>query len=290
MDALTAAVVTMTSTSDKANNLKTAERLVRQAAAQGADWVVLPEMLTYHGPYKTLYDMAENPRGDAWQLFSSLARELRVVIFAGSWPERPSIQHNIEDNIDDKEAPGQKKVYNTAHVFDRSGTEIASYRKVHLFNLKAPDGTPIYCESDGYLSGADPVTLNIDGFKVAMAICYDLRFHEFFAALARQGGFDAVILPSAFTRNTGKDHWEVLLRARAVEHQAYVIAANQTGEHSPGKISYGHSMIVDPWGIKICDTGEQVGYAMAPVTQNLLAHYRSQLPALTDRRPEVYRP
>lgn len=281
MNSLNVAVVSMTSTCDRPQNLKTAEAMVRRAGAMGADWIVLPEMLTYHGPYATLFDMAERRRGEAWQLFARLAQELGVVLFAGSWPEQPET-----GDPDASDAP--RKVYNVAHVFDRSGEEIACYRKVHLFNLKSADGKPVYCESDGYLSGSTPVAVDVDGFKVGMAICYDLRFHEFFATLARQAAIDAFILPSAFTRNTGKDHWEVLIRARAIEHQAYMIAANQTGEHSPGKTSYGHSMIADPWGTKICDTGEAEGIAMGTISRDLINMYRGQLPALADRKPGVY--
>ncbi len=273
---ISVAVTSMTTTRDRASNLEQAEKLVRDAAKQGANWVVLPEMYVYQGSYDTLYENAEPWHGPAWQWMSALAKELGIVLFGGSIAERPN-QGNSE-----------RKVYNVAYAFDRNGKEIACYRKVHLFNLKTPDGKPLYCESDGYLSGDEPIVLEVDGFKVAMAICYDLRFHEFFATLARKSKFDAIVMPSAFTQRTGMDHWEVLIRARAIEHQAYFIAANQTGEHTPGKNSYGHSMIVDPWGHKICDTGDQIGIATAPLSHAVLARYRAQLPAISDRRPEVY--
>lgn len=273
---ISVAVTSMTTTRDRASNLEQAEKLVRDAAKQGANWVVLPEMYVYQGSYDTLYENAEPWHGPAWQWMSALAKELGIVLFGGSIAERPN-QGNSE-----------RKVYNVAYAFDRNGKEIACYRKVHLFNLKTPDGKPLYCESDGYLSGDEPIVLEVDGFKVAMAICYDLRFHEFFATLARKSKFDAIVMPSAFTQRTGMDHWEVLIRARAIEHQAYFIAANQTGEHAPGKNSYGHSMIVDPWGHKICDTGDQIGIATAPLSHAVLARYRAQLPAISDRRPEVY--
>ena len=273
---ISVAVTSMTTTRDRASNLEQAEKLVRDAAKQGANWVVLPEMYVYQGSYDTLYENAEPWHGPAWQWMSALAKELGIVLFGGSIAERPN-QGNSE-----------RKVYNVAYAFDRNGKEIACYRKVHLFNLKTPDGKPLYCESDGYLSGDEPIVLEVDGFKVAMAICYDLRFHEFFATLARKSKFDAIVMPSAFTQRTGMDHWEVLIRARAIEHQAYFIAANQTGEHAPGKNSYGHSMIVDPWGHKICDTGDQIGIASAPLSHAVLARYRAQLPAISDRRPEVY--
>ncbi|MEY4630607.1 MAG: hypothetical protein RIQ81_727 [Pseudomonadota bacterium] len=274
---VTVAVTSMTTTTDRAGNLRQAESLVRTAAKSGADWVVLPEMFVYQGPYDTLYDHAEPWHGDAWKMLSGLARELKVVLFAGSIAERP-----------ESAPPGNRKVYNVTYVFDRDGRELACYRKVHLFNLKTPDGKPLYCESDGYLAGKDPVVFEVDGFKVGLAICYDLRFHEFFATLASKGKIDAFVLPSAFTQRTGMDHWEVLIRARAIEHQAWFIAANQTGEHAPGKNSYGHSMVVDPWGHKLCDTGDRAGIALTQISHEVLARCRGQLPALGDRRPEVY--
>ena len=281
---ISVAVTSMTTTRDRGANLLHAENLVRGAARSGAGWVILPEMFVYQGPYDTLYENAEPWQGPAWQWMSGLAKELGIVLFGGSIAERPEKAETIRTG----NHQGKNKVYNEAYVFGRDGKEIACYRKVHLFNLKTPDGKPLYCESDGYLSGDEAVVLEVDGYKVAMAICYDLRFHEFFAMLSRKAKFDAVVMPSAFTQRTGMDHWEVLIRARAIEHQAYFIASNQTGEHGPGKNSYGHSMIVDPWGHKICDTGDLTGFALAPVSQEVLARYRAQLPAISDRRPEVY--
>jgi predicted amidohydrolase len=272
---ITVAVVSMTTTNDRANNIKQAESLVHEAANAGAGWIVLPEMFVYQGPYDTLYDRAEESRGDAWKKFSGLARDLGVVIFAGSFAEKPEI-------------PGLRKVYNVAYVFGRDGKELVRYRKIHLFNLKSPDGKPIYCESDGYLSGDNIVSFQVDGMTIGMAICYDLRFHELFAAMTKNRPVDAFVLPSAFTQRTGMDHWEVLIRARAIEHQAYFIASNQTGEHSPGKVSYGHSMIVDPWGHKLCDTGDRPGLAFSNITREVVDRCRNLLPALADRRPDLY--
>jgi predicted amidohydrolase len=276
-ESVVVAVTSMTTTSDRSANLRQAESLVRKAANAGADWIVLPEMFAWQGPYDVLFDQAEPWHGAVWEFLSGLAKELGVVLFGGSIAERPQTVHKNE-----------RKVYNVAYTFDRTGKEIGCYRKVHLFNLKSPDGKPLYCESDGYLAGDEAVIIDVDGFKVAMAICYDLRFHEFFAAVAQKSKFDAIVLPSAFTQRTGMDHWEVLVRARAIEHQAYFIAANQTGEHSPGKISYGHSMIVDPWGHKNCDTGDRIGMATATISHEVIRRYRAQLPALADRRQDVY--
>src|SRR5690606_30076189 len=140
-------------------------------------------------------------------------------------------------------ALGQRKVFNTAYVFDRQGREIAKYRKTHLFNLAAQGDAISYCEADGFIPGDELCTFTVDGWRVGMSVCYDLRFPEFFQQLAKAGPCDLLAVPSAFTKATGEAHWELLLRARAVEWQAYVYAANQVGEHSPGRRSFGHSLI-----------------------------------------------
>lgn len=275
------AAVTMTSTSDKTRNIATAVRLIRAAAEQGADWVQIPEMFAFHGPYDKVHDMAETESGPLGQELSALARELGVVLIAGTCGERPA--------HDDLNEDGHRRVYNTCYVYGRDGKLLSKYRKTHLFNLKGEDGRPGYCESAGYIPGDEPVTVQIDGWRVAHSVCYDLRFAAFYDLLAAKGGDpDVILVPSAFTKGTGAAHWELLLRARAVERQAYVYAANQVGEHSPGKESYGHSMIVDPWGEVLANTGAREGIALARLSRERLAEVRSRLPALANRRPSLY--
>ena len=285
LDEVLVATVSMTTISDKAANVATAKSLIRKAASSGAQWIVLPEIWAFHGPYDKLWDMAEEESGPLNTELADLARELNIVLFAGSVGERPGRM----SESDLRSPQGHKRIFNTSYVFARSGEIVAKYRKTHLFNLHDAGGRALYCESEGFLAGDDaPKAFEIDGWRVGLAICYDLRFPQLFTRLTSDRPLDMFVIPSAFTMATGMYHWELLLRARAVENQAWVVAANQTGVHAPGKISFGHSMIVDPWGHKIADTGNKPGIALGPVSKKTLADYRAQLPALTNRRPELY--
>jgi predicted amidohydrolase len=281
------AAVCMTTTSDKARNIATAESLVRSAAASGSEWIMLPEIFSWHGPYTDIFQNAETEDGPLNQKLAALARELKIVLFAGTVGERPGPKDQQRSDL--VNSKGEKKVFNTSYVFGRDGSLVGKYRKTHLFNLIADDGTPTHCESDGFLAGDSAQSINVDGMKVGLSICYDLRFPEFYCQLAAGGPVDVIAIPSAFTLATGMYHWELLLRARAVEWQAYVIAANQTGVHSPGKASFGHAMVIDPWGHKLADTGNHPGIARAAISREKISLYRAQLPALANRRPEVYR-
>lgn len=285
-DRLLLASICMTSTDDKEKNIEEAVSWVRHAAEKGADWILLPEVFAYHGPYDAIYERGEPEDGPLVKKLSDLAKELGVVLFAGSFGERPSATEMSPDQLAGR--LGHKRVYNTSFVFGRDGKRLAKYRKTHLFNLLDDRGQPLYCESDGFLTGESPVTLEIDGFNVGVAICYDLRFPSFFERLARDKALDVIVLPSAFTLMTGMDHWELLIRARAVEQQAYVFASNQVGEHGRGRSSYGHSMIVDPWGYVLANTGGHKGIAFAEISRDRIQAIRAKLPALKNRRPEIY--
>jgi predicted amidohydrolase len=275
-DSLRVAILSTTATGDKAKNISSAMEAARSAASDGAQWVVLPEMFAFHGPYSELWQNAEFADGPLNERLSEFAREHRLVLFAGSVAERP-------------EGSTGGKVYNTQFVFGRQGELLAKYRKTHLFNLKDSAGQSLYCESDGYLAGSNLVSLRLDGWHVGLATCYDLRFPGVFERLAKDGPLDCLVIPAAFTFQTGAYHWELLLRARAVEQLCYVVAPNQVGVHSPGKQSFGHGMIVDPWGTTIADTGHLPGVASATMQKTRLAACRGQLPALENRRPELYR-
>lgn len=281
MTELNLAAVCMNSQNNKSRNIETAVRLVRDAAKAGADWVLLPEIFHFFGPYKELYDQAEAEGTPLLLQLSALAKELKIVLFAGTIGERSK-----ETVLNDQ---GERRVYNTMYVFGRDGALLTKYRKTHLFNLRAPDGKKLYCEEDGFLFGAEPVTATIDGFRVGLSICYDIRFGEYYQRLARDGALDVIVCPAAFTLKTGMDHWELLLRARAVEQQAFVFASNQYGVHAPEKESYGHSMIIDPWGIVLADTGANEGFAMARISRRRIDGVRARLPALQNRRPDVYK-
>lgn len=279
------AAICMTSTADKEANIAAAERYIREAAKQGADWVQLPEMFPFLGSYDLIYDMAEDEDGPLCTRLAGLAKELKIVLFAGTMGEKPR-------GLDETQILnrfGQRRVYNTSYIFGRDGSQLAKYRKTHLFNLYDEQGQPLYCESDGFIAGHNAVSLSIDGLRVALSVCYDLRFPEFFQKLAAMGHPDVIAVPSAFTKTTGRYHWELLLRARAVEWQAYVYAANQSGQHGPGKESFGHAMIVDPWGVTLANTGEHTGVAIGEVNSTMIKETRAKLPALTNRRQELYK-
>ncbi len=266
------ATISLCANDDRSQNIAKALSFVDEAAHSGAQWVVLPEVFHYHGPYDRFPEIAESDNSPLIEQLRKAAATNKIVLFAGSVCER-----STED-----------RVYNTLYVINRSGEILQKYRKIHLFNLRDSSGKALYCESDGFLPGDNFVSVEIDGLRVGLAICYDLRFPEMFAVLNRPIPQDVFVIPAAFTKSTGEAHWELLLRARAVENQAYVIAANQVGEHRPGRYSFGHSMIIDPWGIKLCDSGTAEGIAYAAIDPDRIREVRGQLPALENRRPELY--
>jgi predicted amidohydrolase len=269
-------VVSVTATSNKKANIENAFTHAEKAVQEGASWVALPEMFAFHGPYTELWENAEFEQGPLNERLSEFARKHKIVLFAGSVAERP-------------EASTNGKVYNTQYVFGRAGELVAKYRKTHLFNLKDSAGKALYCESEGYLAGDRLVSVVIDGWRVGLATCYDLRFTGVFSALSKTHPLDCLVIPSAFTYQTGMYHWELLLRARAVENLCYVVAPNQVGVHSPGKQSFGHAMIIDPWGTKLADTGHLQGSALGSVALTRVASCRAQLPALNNLRQDLYK-
>lgn len=285
-DRLILASICMNSTHDKERNIEEAFKWIELAAQRGADWVLLPEVFAFHGSYDQIYSKGENVQGELLKRLSTTAQRHKICLFAGSFGEQPLADEITEDKLTGR--LGNKRVYNSTFVFGRDGQQIARYRKTHLFNLFSEEGQPLYCESDGFLAGDQLVSFELDGFRVGMAICYDLRFPGFFEKLAASHPLDVIVLPSAFTLQTGMDHWELLLRARAVEQQSYVFASNQVGPHGGNKISYGHSMIVDPWGYVLANTGAVSGIALAEISKQRIRDVRNRLPALANRRPELY--
>ena len=280
----TLAAISMTTGADKAKNVEAALAYVREAKKLGADWVQLPEMWPFMGSYDHIYEMAETQGGPLFIKMAALAKELGIVLFAGTVGERPDAGLSKEKLVNER---GQKRIYNTSYVFGRDGRLLAKYRKTHLFNLIRDDG-PSYKESDGFIAGDGVTSVEIDGMMVGLTICYDLRFPELYARLGRESNHDVLTVPSAFTKATGAAHWELLLRARAVERQSYVFAANQVGTHEPGKESFGHSLIVDPWGSVLATTGDKPGIAVASIDKARVSEVRAKLPALANRRPTLY--
>lgn len=266
-----AAVVQLNSTDDYENNLAVAERLIRAAAAEGADLVVLPEKWTVIGPPEVLKQYAEPLNGNAIGGCQQLCRELDIHLVAGSFPEQ---------------VPGREKLSNTSVLIGRDGGLKAVYRKLHLFDVDVEDQS--YRESEVEEPG-DEITLgDVDGVPIGLTVCYDVRFPELFRILTLQGA-RIITVPSAFTERTGRDHWEPLLRARAIENQAFIVAAAQVGDAPPNYKSYGHSMIVDPWGVIMTQAPDTEWYATADLDLPIQEEMRRSLPALRHRRPEAYR-
>lgn len=264
------AAIQLDSQDDKQENLRVAKEIITEAKADGASIVSLPEYFNFIGEAKDEKDNAEFEDGETTQFLSDLAKELNIYIHGGSILEKEE---------------GEDKLYNTTYNFNPNGDLIAKYRKVHLFDVTISDG-PSFKESATIKAGNEIVTTNMNDINVGMAICYDLRFPEMFRLMALNGA-EVLMLPADFTLFTGRDHWEVLLRARAIENQAYVVAAGQIGV-GPGFQSYGRSMIVDPWGTVIATAPDKVGYTSAAIDLDYIRNFRKEVPSLANRRPSVY--
>jgi deaminated glutathione amidase len=266
-----AAAVQLTSTADRERNLATADRLTRAAAAAGAELVVLPEKWSVLGTPEQTAAGAEPFDGPALAWAGAIARELGIELVAGSIAER---------------RPGREKGSNTSAHFGPDGEPRAVYRKLHMFDVEV--GGRTYRESDNEEPG-DEVVLSetADGVELGLTVCYDLRFPELYRILAVRGA-RVIAVPAAFTLATTREHWEVLLRARAIEDQVFVVAANQVGEHAPGYRSGGRSMIVDPWGIVLAQAPDTETFITAELDLERQAEVRRSLPSLANRRPEAY--
>jgi predicted amidohydrolase len=266
------AAVQLNSTADTATNLAVADRLTRAAAADGAKLIVLPEKWTVIGSGEQLRAGAEMLDGPAIFWARKTARELGVDLVAGSIAERRA---------------GQELLTNTSVHVDSEGELKAVYRKVHMFDVEIEGRS--YNESDVERAGEEIVLSETqDGVELGLAICYDLRFPELFRILAVRGA-RVIVLPSAFTLPTTRDHWETLIRARAIENQTFVIAANQIGPHPGGQRSGGRSMIVDPWGVVLAQAPDREGYVVAELDLEYQREVRAKLPSLANRCPAAYR-
>jgi len=253
------------------DNVETASRLVAEAAGRGAELIVLPEKWPVFGGRDELWPAAESVDGPIMDEVAGWARSHGVGLVAGSFSER------IE---------GDERVHNTSVVFDREGRRIAAYRKLHLFDVDV--GGRRVRESDSDAPGDRPVMAQVAGLSVGLAVCYDLRFGELFRLYAQQGA-DLVTLPSAFAERTGRDHWEVLIRARAIENLIYVAAADQWGRLAGGHVAYGRSLIVDPWGTVVAQAPDGECVIVADCEHATLERVRRELPTLAHVRPEAYR-
>jgi deaminated glutathione amidase len=262
-----AAVVQMTSTADVDRNFDTAERLVGVAAARGALLVGLPEHFAFLRAEGLPVPAPQALDGEWVQRLALLARRHGITLLAGSLPEK----------ID-----GDRRFYNTSVLLGPDGATLAVYRKIHLFDIDVP-GLEHLKESWAARPGEAVVTADSPAGRLGLSICYDVRFPELYRRLSADGA-RILAVPSAFTSRTGKDHWEVLLRARAVENLAYVFAPAQTGTHTPGRASHGHAMIVDPWGTILTQAADGEGVAVAELDFERQDRLRRELPALSHRR------
>lgn len=265
-----AAAIQMSSTPDKEENKETAEALVREAVSAGADLVALPELWSCHGLDGVYSENAEPIPGPTTEFMGDLARELGVYLLGGSILEG---------------GPGAARLSNTSTFFDPSGEMTAVYRKIHLFDVKVSDRE--YLESANIAPGNEIVTAKAGAATLGLSVCYDVRFPELYRLLALRGA-EILAVPAAFTLQTGKDHWELLLRTRAVENQAFVVAPAQWGQKADGRWTYGRSMIVDPWGTVLATCADRDGYALATLDLDYLDRFRTEFPALANRRPEAY--
>lgn len=284
----TVAAVQMNSGESKEANYAKAGALVRRAAAGGARLVVLPEYFNCLGDRRRMLAEAEELDGPTAQWLAALARELRITLVGGTFCER---------------SPDVDRAFNTSLTFNASGECVARYRKLHLFDVDLP-GRLTYCESSWLAPGDDVVVTELDleheiesasedevtggitsparPVRSALAICYDLRFPELFRLFA-DAAAELIVVPAAFTKTTGRDHWQLLCRARALENQCFLIASNQTGKHAALE-TYGHSLVVDPWGVVLAEAEEGEGIVSATISRTRLEEVRAQLPALKHRR------
>ena len=263
-------IAQLNSQGDKQSNLLVAESLIKRLAQAGSRLVLLPEHFDFIGPDQEKPQQAESLEGSSClSRLRELAAGLNLYLHVGSFLEKDG-----------------DKIFNTAVVFDPTGEIIAKYRKIHLFDVEVPGGR-VYRESDTISAGSETVLFRIDDFIFGMATCYDLRFPELFRNLVMKGA-NVLLLPAAFTLRTGKDHWELLLRARAVENQCWVAAAGQWGKAGPDHDSFGRSMVVDPWGLVIAQAVDDVSTITAELDMARLQEIRASFPVLDHIRDDLF--
>jgi predicted amidohydrolase len=271
-DRIRIACVQLTASADKAANLERAERLVARAASLGADAIALPEKWNGVGNTEQLHALAEPLEGgESVAALSRWAQTHGVSIVGGSITERRE---------------GHEKLSNTSIVVAPDGSVSAVYRKIHLFDVEV--GGLVYRESEAEEPGDEPVVTQLEDWPVGLTVCYDVRFPELYRVLALEGA-ELVTVPANFTERTGRDHWEVLLRARAIENQLYVAAPAQVGEPMPGRRSFGRSLVADPWGTVLAQAPDEECVIVAELDRGRVRDVRSRLPSLANRQPDAYR-
>lgn len=254
---------------DKGENLRRAQAALEQAARQGAQLAMLPEMFNcpYENPCFPVY--GEPAGGETWQFLSRMARELGLYLAGGSVPE-------LEGG----------KVYNTCYFFSPEGEELARHRKVHLFDIDVPGGQR-FKESDTLTAGDQITVVDTPLGKIGLAICFDIRFSELFRVMGAKGA-QVVLVPAAFNMTTGPVHWDLAFRSRAVDNQIFVAGCSPARDTGASYVAYGHSLVCNPWGTVVAQLDEKAGVQVAQLDLDDLARYRGQIPILSGRRTDLY--
>lgn len=267
MKSYLAAAVQMNSVPELEKNLAQAEDLIDLAVRQGAELVGLPENFSFLGDEEAKLQQATAIAAASETFLKTMAQRYQITLLGGGFPVPAS----------------SGKVYNTALLIGPEGQELARYEKVHLFDVNLPDGNT-YQESQTVVAGTRLPSIfpSKELGNVGLSVCYDVRFPELYRHLSQMGA-EVLFIPAAFTAYTGKDHWQILLQARAIENTCYVIAPAQTGRHNSLRQSHGHAVIIDPWGAILADAGDQPGVAIAPIGPSRLEQVRRQMPALQHR-------
>jgi predicted amidohydrolase len=266
---LTLGLVQLTTTDDPEASIAAALAGVERAAKGGATFVALPENVPFMGPEKRKLALAEPLDGPTFRRFADAAARFGVVLAAGTFVER---------------GPDPRHVYNTSVIYGPDGGALAVYRKIHLFDVGDLGDGFAYAESTSVAPGDRAVVVDTPAARVGASVCFDLRFPELYRALAERGA-EILLVPSAFTRPTGAAHWSVLLRARAIETQCFVVAAAQTGDNTQKRRTYGHSMVVDPWGRVLLELGDAPEVATVTIDLDAIGAARAKVPTAANRRP-----
>lgn len=254
---------------EKMQNLEIAESYLKTAKELGAEIAVLPEM--FNTPYETemFRKFCEERYGETWEKLSKMAEQNKIVLIGGTVPEK-------EDD----------RLYNTSYVFNEKGDEIARHRKMHLFDVDIK-GKQSFKESDSFCPGDDTCVFEYEGHKLGLAICFDIRFPEYFRNLVLEGA-EVIFVPAAFNMTTGPMHWELSFRMRAVDNQCFTVGVAPARDRCGKYISYANSIVCDPWGRVMCNAGEKPGVTVCDIDLNEVETVRQQLPILSARRPDMY--
>lgn len=272
MSSFLAAALQLTSTSDPDANFAAAEEQIEMAAHRGAELVGLPENFAFMGDEQRRIELAPTLAERCSRFLVTMARRYQVTLLGGGFPVPAT----------------EGSTFNRAELVGPEGQLLARYDKIHLFDVDIPDGST-YRESETVRPGQElPPVVDVPGLcRVGLSICYDVRFPELYRHLAGAGA-ELLMIPAAFTAYTGKDHWQVLLQARAIENTAYVLAPAQTGQHEGRRQTHGHALVIDPWGTVLADAGQAPGLAMAPVDTQHIARVRAQMPSLQHRHASLF--